>query len=45
MLKVIALVSCVFGFVFLIPKAAAEFYRVRQSTPGQGDDKPQKKVA
>ena len=44
MLKVIALLSCVLGIVFLTPKALAEFHRVRQST-GRGDDKPEKKVA
>jgi hypothetical protein len=39
MLKLITLAACVVGFVFLVPKALAEFRRAGPAThpPGSGD--------
>jgi hypothetical protein len=54
MLKIITLLACVIGFVFLGPKALAEFRQFRQQarTPSTGNgegeaarEKPQSDVA
>jgi hypothetical protein len=54
MLKIITLLACVIGFVFLGPKALAEFRQARppkrRSSTGNGEgkdaaDKPQSDVA
>jgi hypothetical protein len=45
MLKFLALASCVVGFVFIAPKAVAEFRVFRPWTRGPLVDKPEQKIA
>jgi hypothetical protein len=40
MLKIIALLACIIGFVFVGPKAVAEFRRSRPRNGSQPTDKP-----
>ena len=45
MLKYLALASCVTGFLFLGPKALAEFWRIRRRPHGPLVDKPEQDIA
>jgi hypothetical protein len=42
MLKIIALAACVIGFVFLGPKAVAEFRRASPRTRTPSSDNPER---
>jgi hypothetical protein len=45
MLKFLALLSCIVGFVFIAPKAVAEFRLSRSRSRGPLVDTPKQKIA